>query len=168
MGSISMPVQTVGYIGLGKAGASMASNIPRAGFQMVVRDADPEREEKFAKENKNTTVAESGPQGFKDCDVIVTMLPQGKVVREVVLGENGIAKGLKPGMFLTKVLHRAHSSCLSSAIDDNQEPSLSTHHHHPRTTHNLLDTTSQTSASSSSTLPSPKPTYTTLTQATQH
>ena len=76
----------------------MASNIPRAGFQMIVRDADPEREQKFAKENKNTTVAESGPAGFKDVDVLVTMLPQGKVVREVILGEDGIAKHLKPGM----------------------------------------------------------------------
>ncbi|KAL2404111.1 hypothetical protein ABEF95_003049 [Exophiala dermatitidis] len=92
-----MSVKTVGYIGLGKAGASMASNLPRAGFNLVVRDADPAREQKFAQDNPNTVVAEAGPYGFRDCDVVVTMLPQGKVVREVVLGENGIAKGLKPG-----------------------------------------------------------------------
>jgi 3-hydroxyisobutyrate dehydrogenase-like beta-hydroxyacid dehydrogenase len=97
MGSLSNPVKTVGYIGLGKAGASMASNIPRAGFHMVVRDADPERETTFAQQNKNTTVAGPGADGFKDVDVLVTMLPQGKVVREVVLGEGGIAKALKPG-----------------------------------------------------------------------
>ncbi|OAP58654.1 hypothetical protein AYL99_07744 [Fonsecaea erecta] len=95
-----MPVKTVGYIGLGKAGASMASNLPRAGFRLVVRDADPEREQKFAQENPNTSVAEKGAEGFKDCDVIVTMLPQGKVVREVILGEDGIAKGLKPGAII--------------------------------------------------------------------
>lgn len=92
-----MSVKTVGYIGLGKAGASMAANIPRAGFKLIVRDADPAREESFAKDNSNTTVAEKGEFGFKDCDVVVTMLPQGKVVRDVILGENGIAKGLKPG-----------------------------------------------------------------------
>ncbi|EXJ59888.1 hypothetical protein A1O7_04035 [Cladophialophora yegresii CBS 114405] len=97
MGSLSDSVKTVGYIGLGKAGASMASNIPRAGFQMIVRDADPEREKTFAQQNKNTTVAAPGAEGFKDVDVLVTMLPQGKVVREVVLGENGIAKALKRG-----------------------------------------------------------------------
>lgn len=93
-----MSVKTVGYIGLGKAGASMASNLPRAGFRLIVRDADPAREQKFAQENSNTSVAEAGADGFKDCDVVVTMLPQGKVVREVVLGENGIARGLRPGM----------------------------------------------------------------------
>lgn len=92
-----MAVKTVGYIGLGKAGASLASNIPRAGFNLIVRDADPEREQAFAQENKNTIVAE-GPEGFKDAEVIVTMLPQGKVVREVVLGEKGIASSLKPGI----------------------------------------------------------------------
>ncbi len=92
-----MSVKTVGYIGLGKAGASMASNLPRAGFHLVVRDADPAREKAFAQANPNTTVAQDGPDGFRECDVVVTMLPQGKVVREVVLGENGIAKGLKPG-----------------------------------------------------------------------
>ncbi|KAL2425399.1 hypothetical protein ABEF95_014881 [Exophiala dermatitidis] len=95
-----MSVKTVGYIGLGKAGASMASNLPRAGFHLVVRDADPAREQKFAQDNPNTVVAEAGPYGFEDCDVVVTMLPQGKVVREVVLGENGIAKGLKPGAII--------------------------------------------------------------------
>ena len=105
MGSVGQPVKTVGYIGLGKAGASMASNIPRAGFHLVVRDADPEREQKFARENKNTTVAEPGPDGFKDVDVLVTMLPQGKIVREVVLGENGIAKSLKPGMCPRRTAH---------------------------------------------------------------
>jgi 3-hydroxyisobutyrate dehydrogenase-like beta-hydroxyacid dehydrogenase len=64
---------------------------------MIVRDADHDREQRFAKENPNVTIAEPGPEGFKDCDVVITMLPQGKVVREVVLGENGIARGLKPG-----------------------------------------------------------------------
>lgn len=92
----TMSVKTVGYIGLGKAGASMASNLPRAGFHLVVRDADHAREEEFAQKYQNVTVAER-KDAFKNCDVIITMLPQGKVVREVILGENGIAKGLKSG-----------------------------------------------------------------------
>lgn len=88
---------TVGYIGLGKAGASMASNLPRAGFKLLVRDADPQREKSFASANPNTSVAARGPEAFKDVDILVTMLPQGKVVREVVLGTDGIAAHLKKG-----------------------------------------------------------------------
>lgn len=103
MGSLppSTPVKTVGYIGLGKAGGSLAANIPRAGFHLVVRDADAEREKQFVADlqSQNTSVAAPGPEGFKDCDIVVTMLPQGKVVREVLLGEQGIARALKPGEF---------------------------------------------------------------------
>ncbi|KAI1612455.1 2-hydroxy-3-oxopropionate reductase [Exophiala viscosa] len=95
-----MSVKTVGYIGLGKAGASMASNLPRAGFHLVVRDADHAREEEFAQKYQNVTIAGASIDAFKDCDVIITMLPQGKVVREVILGENGIAKGLKKGAII--------------------------------------------------------------------
>lgn len=40
-------------------------------------------------------MAEPGSDGFGDVEVIVTMLPQRKVVRDVLLGENGIARGLK-------------------------------------------------------------------------
>ena len=43
------------------------------------------------------SIAPKGPTGFQGADVIITMLSQGKVVREVVLRENGIATGLRPG-----------------------------------------------------------------------
>ncbi len=91
-------VKTVGYIGLGKAGASMASCLPKAGFNLIVRDADPAREQKFAQENGHTVVASRNRRAFTDAEIIITMLPQGKVVREVLLGRGGYAKGLRPGM----------------------------------------------------------------------
>ena len=90
-------IQTVGWIGLGNAGYPLAANLPRAGYQMVVRDADPERAEKFAKEFKDAKAASAEPDAFKDVDLLVTMMPNGKVVREVLLGEKGVAKHLKPG-----------------------------------------------------------------------
>jgi 3-hydroxyisobutyrate dehydrogenase len=91
-----MSINTIGYIGLGHAGASMASNLPRAGFHLIVRDADSEKEKAFASTNKNVTIA-SNSASFKDLEVLVTMLPQGKVVRDVLLGPNGIAPSLQPG-----------------------------------------------------------------------
>jgi 3-hydroxyisobutyrate dehydrogenase len=91
-----MAIKTIGYIGLGKAGASMASNLPRAGFHLIVHDADPSKSKAFAASNDNVTIA-SSPEGFENVDVLVTMLPQGKIVRDVLLGSNGIAKFLRPG-----------------------------------------------------------------------
>lgn len=90
-------VKTVGYVGLGNAGFSMASNLPKQGFHVVVYDIDSAKVEKAAREWENTTASNGDAESFRECDVVVTMLPQGKVVREVVLGDRGIAKKLKPG-----------------------------------------------------------------------
>ncbi|KAK3075878.1 hypothetical protein LTR53_000452 [Teratosphaeriaceae sp. CCFEE 6253] len=90
-------VKTVGYIGLGNAGFSMASNLPKAGYKLVVHDADAARAQRAASEWENTTASEGKGEAFADCDIVITMLPQGKIVREVLLGSQGIAKSLKPG-----------------------------------------------------------------------
>lgn len=89
-------VKTIGYIGLGNAGYSMASNLPKSGFYVVVYDIDTARVQKAAKEWENTTASDGSAESFKHCDMIVTMLPQGKVVREVII-EQGIASALRPG-----------------------------------------------------------------------
>lgn len=89
-------VKTVGYIGLGNAGFSMASNLPKNGFDVVVYDIDTEKVQRAAREWRNTVASDGSAESFKDCDMIVTMLPQGKVVREVIIGK-GIEKALKPG-----------------------------------------------------------------------
>lgn len=89
--------KTVGYIGLGNAGYSMASNLPKSGYHLVVHDADASKAQKAASEWKNTTASDGKAQAFSECEVIITMLPQGKIVREVLLGPDGIAPALKPG-----------------------------------------------------------------------
>lgn len=99
-GSKEGGVQHVGYIGLGNAGFSMASNLPKAGYTLVVHDADSAKAERAAHEWKNTTASQGKAEAFSQCEVIVTMLPQGKIVREVLLGQQGIAKSLKPGTII--------------------------------------------------------------------
>ena len=91
------PGKTVAFIGLGKAGYSMASNLPRAGFRLIVRDADPEREKKFVAEYGANIRIAANAADFNDAEIVVTMLPQGKVVREAMLGTEGVARALKPG-----------------------------------------------------------------------
>lgn len=75
----------------------MASNLPKAGYQLVVHDADDTKVQRAAAEWPNTTSANGSPKAFADCEVIITMLPQGKVVREVLLGKDNFAQSLKPG-----------------------------------------------------------------------
>ncbi|CAK4033109.1 2-hydroxy-3-oxopropionate reductase [Lecanosticta acicola] len=93
-------VRSVGYVGLGNAGFSMASNLPKAGYHLVVHDADEAKVERAASEWKNTTPSYGKPEAFADCEVIVTMLPQGKIVKEVLLGKDGIGRALRPGTII--------------------------------------------------------------------
>lgn len=98
--STNPSTKTVGYIGLGNAGFSMASNLPKAGYQLVVHDADLSKAQKAASSWPNTSASNGSPAAFADCEVIVTMLPQGKIVREALLGSQGIAPALKPGTII--------------------------------------------------------------------
>ena len=91
-------VKNVGYIGLGNAGFSMASNIPKAGYHLIVHDTDQSKVDKAVAEWPNTKAADGKPEAFADCEIIVTMLPHGKVVREVLLGKDHFARALQPGL----------------------------------------------------------------------
>jgi 3-hydroxyisobutyrate dehydrogenase len=86
----------VGFVGLGNMGRLMAANLAAAGFPLVVRDSDPAAERRFTDAHGGTVASE--PAGFRDVSVVVTMLPDGKAVREAVLGwQGGIASALSPG-----------------------------------------------------------------------
>lgn len=87
---------TVGFVGLGNMGWPMAANLARAGHALVVRDLDAERQRRFAAEH-SAAIADA-PAAFADSDVLITMLPTGIVVREVLFGwSGGIAPALKRG-----------------------------------------------------------------------
>lgn len=89
--------KNIGYIGLGNAGYPLASTLARAGYHMIVQDADPARAQKFASEHSDSQAAANDADAFSDVDVLVTMLPNGEIVRDVLLGEKGVAKGMKDG-----------------------------------------------------------------------
>lgn len=92
-------VKLVGYIGLGLAGGPLAECVIKKGFTTLVRDADPKRVKDFLEANQGLNVSEApaGPEGFKDVDVLITMVPNGHIVREILLGKDGIAPHMKAG-----------------------------------------------------------------------
>ncbi|KIW26229.1 uncharacterized protein PV07_09342 [Cladophialophora immunda] len=87
----------VGYIGLGHAGWPIATNLPRRGFPLVVSDANFERAKEFADQFHCEAAPPGSGEGFRDVDVLITMLPNGNIVRDVLLGRTGIAPSLKKG-----------------------------------------------------------------------
>lgn len=85
----------VGFIGLGRMGRPMASNLCRKGFRLIVNDIDPAavRELELLQARGADTAAAVAAQS----DVIVTMLPNTAVVRDVVAGADGILAHARPG-----------------------------------------------------------------------
>jgi 3-hydroxyisobutyrate dehydrogenase len=93
-----VPPERVGFVGLGNMGAPMGRRLIGAGYKLVVADALPASADKFVAEATGSAERSTSPETLgKACRVVITMLPDGKVVREVLLGANGIARHLAAG-----------------------------------------------------------------------
>ncbi len=77
----------VGFIGIGNMGWPMALNILKAGYDLTVFDMDSVRAESFAVENAAHCAGSLAE--LADMDFVITMLPNGHVVREVLLDAEG-------------------------------------------------------------------------------
>ena len=73
----------VGFIGIGNMGWPMAMNIFEAGHDLTVFDMDKARSESFAVECGARSAASLAELG--SLDFVITMLPNGHVVREVLM-----------------------------------------------------------------------------------
>ncbi|MCP5083395.1 MAG: NAD-binding protein [Alphaproteobacteria bacterium] len=80
--------QTIGFIGLGAMGRGMAANCVRKGFDLVVSDLNPEPVAFLVE--LGARAVETAAEVASSCSVIVTCLPNGQVVRDVVMGADGV------------------------------------------------------------------------------
>nr|WP_328809240.1 3-hydroxyisobutyrate dehydrogenase [Roseibium aggregatum] len=89
---------TVGFIGLGNMGGPMAVNLVKAGHTVLGFDLSEAAVAAFvgAGGKKAASVAELAAAA----DVVVTMLPAGKHVRQIYQGEGGILDNAKAGTLL--------------------------------------------------------------------
>jgi 2-hydroxy-3-oxopropionate reductase len=86
----------VGYIGLGLMGKSMARNILKAGFPVVVHNRSRAAVDELAAEGG--TPATSPAEVAAQVDVVFTNLPDTPDVELVVLGKDGILEGAHDGL----------------------------------------------------------------------
>jgi 2-hydroxy-3-oxopropionate reductase len=86
----------VGYIGLGLMGKSMARNILKAGFPLVVHNRSRGVVEELQAEGAGA--ARSPAEVADQVDVVITNLPDSPDVEQVALGVNGIIEGAHPGL----------------------------------------------------------------------
>ena len=91
----------IGFVGLGVMGAPMASHLHKAGHTVTLYDLDPATSARLAASlGRKADAAKSLKQLAEKSDVVITMLPNGAVVQQAVLGKNGLAEGMQPGSLL--------------------------------------------------------------------
>jgi 3-hydroxyisobutyrate dehydrogenase len=96
---VGRPMPRVGFVGIGNMGWPMARNLAAAGFSVSVYDAVPGRAARFAAECGGAA-GETLSVLARDADVVVTMLPSGRDVREVVTAGGGLAAVMRSGTVL--------------------------------------------------------------------
>ena len=81
----------IAFIGLGNMGAPMAENLLKAGYKLSVYDLSADATQRLQQAGAN--VADSPKDAASNAQVVISMLPAGKHVHSVYLGEDG-ANGL--------------------------------------------------------------------------
>jgi 3-hydroxyisobutyrate dehydrogenase len=88
----------IGFIGLGNMGLPMATNLIKAGHQVEGVDVNPAAIEKLRSAGGSS--AETAKVAAARCDVVITMLPSGKEVRDIYLDPVGVIASANAGTLL--------------------------------------------------------------------
>ncbi len=88
----------IGFIGLGNMGTPMAANLKRGGHDVMAYDLARERAHEFAQEHAARASGDLADLAAH-AEIVITMLPTGRDVRDVVLEAQGgaLAANLRPG-----------------------------------------------------------------------
>ncbi len=114
----------IGFVGLGNMGFPMAACLARRGFPLTVFDSRPDIVAGFIR-RFGGEAADSPAAVGRAGDIVIAMLPNGRVVRRVVLGEggqpqDGLAAGLAAGAVLIDMGSSApaDTTALGSVLDE--------------------------------------------------
>jgi 3-hydroxyisobutyrate dehydrogenase-like beta-hydroxyacid dehydrogenase len=99
-------------------GGSIAANLARDGFDVVVSDRSSDREQRVV-----TAGARRGSiDEIADCDVVVLVLPGPTQVLELTVGDGGLISRMRPGSYLINMSTVAPSTfipiCEDAAVHD--------------------------------------------------
>ena len=90
-----MTLKKIGFVGMGVMGRSMAGNLIKAGFSLVVNN----RTKKSAAPvvAAGAQWADTPAEVMKQCDAVITIVGYPKDVEQVYFGENGLFAGFSAG-----------------------------------------------------------------------
>lgn len=90
----------IGFIGIGVMGAPMSGHLADAGYVLTLYDINRAAAESVASTHEGVQVVETPKAVAELSDIVVTMLPSGKYVRDVTLGGSGLIEGARAGALL--------------------------------------------------------------------
>lgn len=112
------PPNLVILIGLGAMGIPMAARLRGAGFTVRGVDPSPAARAAFAeKVGPAFADAAASAEGPEAISAVITMLPNGKIVREALLGAAGIAAHLPKGALIIDMSSSAPTDTVALAAD---------------------------------------------------
>jgi 3-hydroxyisobutyrate dehydrogenase len=85
----------VGFIGLGNVGGKLAGSLQRNGFELVVRELQPDTARALLE--RGARWADSPAQLMREVDVAITCLPSPAASAAVLEEEDGLLAGMAPG-----------------------------------------------------------------------
>ena len=95
-----MQKERIGFIGLGVMGVPMAQHVAAAGYPLTVYDIDHGAFARLQAQRPEVGLAKSPRAVAEKSDIVMTMLPSGREVRDTVLGPDGLRQGFRPGGLL--------------------------------------------------------------------
>lgn len=88
-------IQSVGFVGLGNMGAHMARSLAKEGFEVTAFDLSDERRREIANHPRINSTDDLAKAA--SCDALILMLPNGNIVRDVIIGDKGSISNIPHG-----------------------------------------------------------------------
>ncbi len=93
-------IPSVGFIGLGVMGEPMAGHLAKAGHTLALFDVRAGQATRLASTLAGASAPASPADVARRSDLVITMVPNGQVVRDLVAGPEGLLAGFRPGSLL--------------------------------------------------------------------
>ena len=93
-------IPSVGFIGLGVMGEPMATHLAKAGHSLALFDVREGHAARLASTLAGAAAPASPAEIARRSDIVITMVPNGEVVRDLVAGADGLLAGFRPGSLL--------------------------------------------------------------------
>lgn len=94
-------MKKIGWIGIGNMGRNMARLVMSKGYEMYLFDTNKQQMQELLE--LGAAAVESAAELARTVDVVFSTIPNGKILRAITYGENGVAAGMSQGKIFVDI-----------------------------------------------------------------